>query len=160
MLRARVSQKSPPRGARWADFSESLSDYAAAAAARFMRRDLRRLAAFLWMIPRFAARSTMETVRLIAVVTAAASPATIAEWVFLIAVLIRLLVALLRKRRERDRITSFATDLIFGTVVYSFRKVSTFLYTISHHGWHGRLNHCRVKPTRRGQRDDDFTLER
>lgn len=155
-----MPKKSPPRSAPWADFSEPLSDYAAAAAARFMRRDLRRFAAFLWMIPRFAARSTMETVRLIAVVTAAASPATIADWVFLIAVLIRLLVALLRRRRERDRITSFATDLIFGTAVYSFRKVSAFLYTISHHVWHGRLNHCRIKSPRFVQRNNDFTLER
>jgi len=123
-----------------------------------MRRDLRRLAAFLWIIPRFAARSTMETVRLIADVTATASPATIADWVFLIAVLIRLLIALFRRRRARDRITSFATDLIFGTVVYSFRKVSTFLYTISHHAWHGRLNHCRVKSTVCVQRDENLTL--
>ena len=159
MLRCSESQKSPPRGARWADFSESLSDYAAAEAARFIRRDLRRLAAFLWIIPRFAARSTMETVRFIDVVTATASPATIADWVFLIAVLIRLLIALFRKRRARDRITSLATDLIFGTVVYSFRKVSTFLYTISHHVWHGRLNHCRVKSTFRCQRNDNLTLE-
>lgn len=159
-LRHIKAQKSPPRSARWADFSESLSDYATAAAARFMRRDLRRFAAFLWIIPRFAARSTMETVRLIAVVTAEASPAMIAECVFLIAVLMRLLVALLRRRRERDRITSFATDLIFGTVVYSFRKVSTFLYTIFHHVWHCRPNHCRIKSTRFVQRNNDFSLER
>jgi len=111
------------------------------------------------MTPRFAARSTMETVRLIADVIATASPATIADWVFLIAVLMRLLVALLRKRRARERRTSFTTDLIFGTVVYSFRKVSTFLYTISHYSWHGRLNHCGVKPTSSGQRNDDLALE-
>ena len=44
--------------------------------------------------------------------------------------------------------------------VYSFRKVSTFLYTISHYSWHGRLNHCGVKPTGSGQRNDNLALER
>ena len=160
VLRVTENQKSPLREAQWATFSESLTGYADATAARFIRRDLRRFAAFLWMTPRFAARSTMETVRLIAEVIASASPATIAEWVFLIAVLMRLLVALLRKRRARERRTSFTTDFIFGTVVYSFRKVSTFLYTISHYSWHGRLDHCGVKPTGSGQRNDNLALER
>ena len=100
----------------------------------------------------------METVRLIAEVIASASPAAMADWVFLIEVFMRLLVALFRKRRARERRTSLITDLIFGTVVYSFRKVSTFLYTISHYSWHGRLNHCGVKPTSSGQRNDDLTL--
>lgn len=160
VLRVRDRQKSPLREAQWATFSESLIDYADATAARFIRRDLRRFAAFLWMTPRFAARSTMETVRLIAEVIASASPATIADWVFLIAVLMRLLVALLRKRRARERRTSFTTDFIFGTVVYSFRKVSTSLYTISHYRWHGRLNHGGVKPTGSCQRNNNLALVR
>jgi hypothetical protein len=47
VLRVIDDQKSPLREAQWATFSESLSDYADATAARFIKRDLRRFAAFL-----------------------------------------------------------------------------------------------------------------
>jgi hypothetical protein len=85
---------------------------------RFARRDLRRAAVFLWMMPRLAALSTRLDVALKIVCDASSSPPAIVVRLFFTNVLIADFTDWFRRRRLRDLITSFFADLEFGTFLY------------------------------------------
>ena len=89
-----------------------------AALSRFAIRDLRRLAAFLWMMFRFAALSSSALVSLNTCI-AFSSPPAIAVRVFLTNVLIALRTDWFRAARFRAFLISLSADLVFATVSLS-----------------------------------------
>lgn len=83
-----------------------------------MRRDVRRAAAFLWMMPRLAVllmRAWASCTRWMAL---SFTPSAMAARLFLMAVLMALFADLLRSWRFAERRTSFFDDLIFGMGVF------------------------------------------